>query len=125
MNQSQAIAKLRKIIGAGFAYRIDPDAPAAEQRDEIRRAWRDAKELERKATAARQARYLELLKTDAEYQRLCAEVKKAEAAASKAGAGMNRHRVMVGRDMGFAFSVFAEGDNWDEVVAKASEKKGV
>ena len=118
MNQAQAITKLRKVIGAKLAYRTDKGAPDADGRAAIRAEWIVAKQVADQAEAARKARYEELLK-DPEYQRLKAVAVAANKAAENKRAGLLRHRITVGRDQGFCFSVVAEGDNWDEVVANA------
>lgn len=124
MNQTQALSKLRKVIGPKLGYRVDPKAPDAEQREAIRAAWKAAKQDADAAVAARKARYEELLAGDALYQDLKAKAKAAEEAANKAAAGMYRHRITVGVSNAMFFSVRAEGDNWDDVVAKVTKARG-
>jgi hypothetical protein len=118
MNERQAIARLRKLIGPKLAYRVDHKAPTADEREVIRAKYDAAKQAADAAVAARKARYEQLLAGDAEYQRLKAEASAAETAATKARAGLHARRITVGRDQGWIFSVVAEGDNWSEVVDK-------
>ena len=121
MNKTQAIAKLRKIIGPRLAYRIDRDAPNAAERAASRAEWTVAKQAAEQAETLRKARYEELLK-DPEYQRLKAAATDAHKAAENKRVGLMRHRITVGRDEGFCFSVVAQGDDWDEVVSKSLER---
>lgn len=65
MNQTQALARLRKIMGPKVAYRVDPKAPDAEQRAVMRSAWQAARDVAEAAVAARKARYEELLAGEA------------------------------------------------------------
>lgn len=122
MNQTQAIAKLRKLLGSKLGYRIDKDAPDAEQREKIREAWQAAKQIADAAEAARDARYKELLQ-DARYQELKAAAIDTKKAAEMARSGMYRKRITVGRVTGPFFSIDADGDNWDEVVETVANKK--
>lgn len=120
MNQKQALEKLRKVIGPKLGYRINKNAPDAEKREEIRAAWTEAKRVADAAVAARKARY-EALLADALYQELKAKAAAAEKVAEVAKVGLYAKRITVGRIGGMFFSVVAEGDNWAEVVAKATE----
>ena len=123
MNKTQAISRLSKMLGKQFAYRVDPKAPDEEMRQQIREAYKVAKAQADLAVATRKARYEELLKGDVLYQELKARASEAEKMAERAGAGLHRYRVTVGLDHGWAFSVKAEGDNWEEVVEKFCSKE--
>lgn len=125
MNQKQAIAKLSKLIGPTFGYRVDPKAPDAEQREALHAAWAEAKARRDAAAEVRDARRAEVLRADAEYQRLKGEAAAAEAALERAGAGRWHYRVSVGRCSKLFFSVVAEGDNWQEVVDKATNNAAI
>lgn len=122
MNQTQAIAKLRKTLGEKFAYRVDKSAPNAEQRDAIRVRYEAAKRIAEEADAKRKARYLELLQ-DPVYVQLKKAAEDTKAAAEKASVGLHQRRITVGIDLGLFFSVKAEGDNWAEVVATVGASK--
>ena len=117
MNQAQAIAKLKKLIGPKFGYRVDPKAPDAEERERIRGLIALAADEVRIAEAARTAKREALLAGDPEYQRL----KAAHEAAKQRREGLpsvHHKRVTVGRVGSVFFSVVADGDNWSEVVEK-------
>lgn len=121
MNQSQAITKLRAVLGKNFAYRVDNKAPSAEQREQARDVWKRAKAASEAAAAARDARRAELL-ADPVYQGLMVDAKAAAEFADKARGHANRNRITVGRDGGWCFSVEAEGDTWADVVDKVCNK---
>lgn len=95
MNQAQALTKLRRLYGPALAYRLDPRAPDAAQRDEMRAKWPAAKKAADAAEAARKAR-LEQLLTDPQYQALKANAQETAAAADEARAGMLHYRITVG-----------------------------
>lgn len=119
MNQSQAIAKLRKILGPKFGFRVDKTALDADGRA---KASAEVKRLnEKKATVseAMEARRAELLR-DPVYQALRAEHAELDALRSKALHAAHSKRITVGTIGEMFFSVRADGDNWDEVVAKAT-----
>ena len=125
MNRAQAITRLGKIIGKNFAYRVDNKAPVCEQRQTMLEAWKAATAELQQAIEARAARKRELLRSDAEYQRLKAEHKLALEKRDKASHGLHNYRITVGRDGGMFFSVVATGDNWAEVVEKVCNKEHV
>ncbi len=118
MNQTQAITKLRKVIGKTFGYRVDKSAPTAEERAAMRVVFDEAKRVADEAEAARVARFNEVLRSDALYQELKAKAKAASAAKEKADSGLYRRRITVGSVGSIFFTVRAEGDNWTEVVEK-------
>lgn len=74
---------------------------------------RQRRETFKAAKGAAEARRAELL-SDPEYRRLLAEQGAAYRAREAVRGG--GYRITVGIDMGFAFEVRAEGDNWAEVV---------
>ena len=119
MNQAQALAKLRKVIGPKLGYRIDPKAPSAEQREEARTKLRDARERRDAVEAAMKARREELLR-DPTYQELRKQYQSLDEECSLHSSRSYKKRITVGVAGGMFFSVRAEGDNWDEVVAKAT-----
>lgn len=124
MDQKAAVAKLRKLLGSGFAYRTNPKALTGELREQAvansRAALQAAKEAEVAAAEKREA----ILAADTEYQRMLAEAKALRRAAVDASSVASQRRVTVGLDRGWCFSVQAEGDNWQEVVdAVATEKR--
>jgi len=123
MNQTQALAKLRKVLGADMAYRTNPKALNAEQRDAARVVWQEARAIAEAAEAARVARLNALLAGDAEYQALKAQAAATKKTADNARAGLYSYRITVGVRNAMFFSIRAEGDNWDEVVTKITKGK--
>lgn len=122
MNQSQAIARLKRTIGPAFAYRVDDTAPDANAREQRRERFIAARAAANAALEALQIRRAAVLAADAEYQRL----KAASMAANKARDDLpsfHRKRITVGRASHGLFSVEADGDNWDEVVRRVCEKE--
>lgn len=120
MNQTQALAKLKKIIGPKLGYRIDKGAPDADERERRRAEFLRTCDLMLAADQARAARLAEVLAADAEYQRL----KAAHAAAKReheAVPSYHRKRIMVGRVGPLFFTTLADGDCWAEVVDRATE----
>ena len=121
MNQTQAIAKLKKLIGPTFSFRVDNKAPDAEERE---RRHAEAVRLRAQveaADAARLARMNAVLAADAEYQRLKAEHQAAKKA-HEAAPSWHSKRITVGRAGSMFFSVVADGDNWAEVVEQAAKQ---
>lgn len=122
MNQTQAIGKLRKVLGDRLAYRLDRKAAKAEARGEARVKAQEAAASKTAAEALRRERMDFLLGQDAEYQRLNDEVKELTKEHERLRSITLRAPITVGVDTGWSFSVRAEGDNWDEVVAKIESK---
>ena len=121
MNQTQALAKARKILGPKAMIQIRKSIPIGEERDaEIARRKVLTGEL-KVLTEARDARRSEVLKADAEYQRLKNEAARIEKERDNLHAGWHR-RVSVGVDAGIGFYVKAEGDNLDEALADLEAK---
>lgn len=121
VNQTQAIAKLKKIIGPTFGYRVDPKAPDADERERRHSAWLAAKKAVGEAEEAMTARRLALMAADAEYQRLKAESADAKKRLGEVGS-FRAKRITVGRVGSMFFSVVADGDSWAEVVEKAAKQ---
>lgn len=121
MDQTQAIAKLKNIIGPKFGYRVDKKAPCADERE---RRHAEAKRLRaemRAADEARIARMNAVLAADADYQMLKAQHQEAKRS-HEAVPSWHSKRITVGRVGSMFFSVVADGDNWEEVVEKAMKQ---
>lgn len=117
MNKTQALSKLRTIIGAKLGYRVDDTAPDEEGRERRRAAYREADIAARAAREAAEARRQSLLAGDAEYQTLRAAAIKA-AAYKEALPSSHHYRITVGRSESIFFSIKAQGDTWDDVVSQ-------
>lgn len=121
MNDKQAIAKLKKLLGPKYMARINDRALVGEAREAAQEQARGAIEARNAARAAQQARFDELMK-DPEYRRLKAVCIAAETVCERKLGEARSRRITVGLDSGFAFHVKAEGDNWDDVIS-ALEKE--
>jgi len=122
MNQTQALAKLKKLLGPKVGYRINAKAPTADERQAAREGLESLQLEAAAADRAREARLAELLANDADYQRLKAETLAAKRALVDARATVNCYRITVGVSGSMFFSVMAEGDHWDEVVGIVAAK---
>ena len=123
MTPEQGKRALRKLYGDKFGYRVDEDAPKAEEREQIRATLPELRDAKTAAAAARDARRAALLE-DPEYRRLVAEANTAEKAHRDAVSRSGWFRVRVGRCSALFFEVTGEGDNWHEAVEAARAKAG-
>jgi hypothetical protein len=123
MNITQAKAAMKKLFGAKAMWRYDESAPTADQREELEMALPRLRSVKDAAKATLERRRLELLQ-DPLYLQLKAECLTATDAYDKAESKIRHYRVTVGRDMGIAFFVEAQGDNWQDAIDKARAKVG-
>jgi len=123
MERSVAIKKLGKILGKSLGYRVDPKAPDQDGRNGAREKLRVALVHREAFKKEREARRDEILQADAEYQRLKAEHVKAAECCERLSATMRHYRVTVGTSGDMFFTVKAQGDSWEDVIAKLTEKE--
>lgn len=126
MEKSVAVRKLHKILGKGFAYRVNPKAGTREDREKAKAELKAANAARDKAREALEQRRLELITADQEYQDRLAAKQAAEAVVRRLHGIQCGYRVTVGTVdktvPGFSmFVVKAEGDNWQEVFDKVSK----
>lgn len=124
MERSVAIKKLGKILGKSFGYRVDPKAPSQEEREaariELKGANVEKEEIKSKLEARRKA----ILDADAELQSLQAAYTQARQRADKLMSRSYQYKFTVGNTVGgLFFSVKAQGDSWEEVIEKLTEKQ--
>lgn len=123
MERSVAIKKLGKLLGKKLGYRIDPKAATPEER-EAARAELDPAMKERNALRDRRdARSKAILAADPEYQSIVAAHKVAVDKVEKLSWITRRRKITVGTSEGLFFLVKAEGDSWEEVIAKIEAKR--
>lgn len=123
MNKAQAIAKLSKVLGKNFGYRLDPKAKNADERAE---AAARAKEVHARLKAvreAKEARCAAILAADAQYQQLSVDARLLSNEYDAQRYITLCAPITVGTTDGLFFSVRAEGDNWSEVVEKVCASK--
>src|SRR5262245_6736954 len=123
MERSVAIKKLGKLIGKDLGYRVDPEAPNAEERAEAQRQHGTLFAEKQAAEKAMTDRRIALLQGDAQYQELKAAFQAARLAADKMSSRAHRYKFTVGKVNSLFFSVMAQGDSWEEVIAIV-ERKG-
>ncbi len=123
MERTVAIKKLGKILGKSLGYRVDPKAPDQDDRDEAQAKLRDAvprrKALEEELAARRTA----VLEADAEYRRIGAEYRQAKKDCDELFSIAHHYRFTAGTSNGMFFHIKAQGDSWEEVLAKLTEKQ--
>lgn len=122
MQRIVAIKKLGKMLGKTFAYRIDPKAPTLEQRDEARQQLPALIAARQEAKDALDARRAELL-ADPQYCALLTALKAAREATERAHYVTRHYKITVGNSSGIFFHIRAEGDSWEEVIAKLQTNK--
>lgn len=123
MERSIAIKKLGKLLGKSLGYRVDPKAPLQEERDAARAELRSANEAKKSLDEQRIARSREILQGDAEYQRLKAAYNDATKRCDALFSIANRYKITVGTSNSLFFTVHAQGDSWEQVIGKLTEKQ--
>lgn len=126
MNNEQAKARLRALLGKHAHYELRPDAPDAETRAAFREQARQAAEHYQALEKAREDRKCELL-ADPAYRDLCEQAKQARQARDSASWRSRCCRITAGTrsevgGLGF-FSVKASGDTWTDVIEQLERKR--
>jgi hypothetical protein len=121
MNQKQAVAKLRKILGPKMGWSINSNALTAEERAEQAALSTElrAKEhaLKEQLTAMR-----EKLLSDPTYVALRTQWNETKDAADRAWGRSYRKPIDVGTQGAMFFTIKASGDNWEDVLAQLSSR---
>lgn len=121
MERTVAVKKLRRLLGKNLGYRVDPRAPSADEREAARAALPPAIAARDAIKEKRDARYRAILDADTEYQALRTEYKAASENVDKLSSITRHFKITVGTMntlvMGF-FHVRAQGDTWEQVIAK-------
>ena len=123
MERSVALKKLGNILGKKLGYRIDPRAPRKEEREAAKADLGPACELRNKLRDQRDARLAAVLAADPEYQSLKAAYSDAQKVVDRIGSITRQYKITVGTSEGLFFLVKAEGDSWEEVLAKLQTKQ--
>ncbi len=123
MERAVAIKKLGKILGKSLGYRVDPKAPDQDDRDDARAKLREATPKRDALSKAVEARRAEVLQADAEYQRLKAELAGAKKYCDELFSTTYHYRFTAGTSNGMFFQIKAQGDSWEEVIGKLTEKQ--
>ena len=122
MERAVALSKLGKILGKSLGYRVDPKAPDQEGRDEARAKLKGAQAVREALGKQKNDRMRELLQGDAEFMRLKAEYDAAGKTCTELYSMTSHYRFTVGISSSMFFHVKAQGDSWEEVIGKLTEK---
>jgi hypothetical protein len=118
MERAIAIKKLGKLLGKSLGYRVDPNAPLADEREELRATLKEASTKVDALLKQKELRIKALLDADAEFQRIKAEHATAKKARDRLASRCYHYRFTVGTNDGLFFVVKAQGDSWEEVIGK-------
>lgn len=123
MERAVALKKLGKLIGKSMGYRVDLKAPDQDDRDEAQTKLRE--EVPKREALSKQmgARRDAVLLADAEYQQLKADYAEARNRCDKLFSITHHYRFTVGTMGQLFFSVKAQGDSWEEVIAKIEKER--
>lgn len=126
MDKSVAIKRLRKILGKGFGYRVNPKALKREDREKAKVELKVTNAERESLRAAADARRAEILSGDQDYQAKLAAYHAARKRTGQLLGKIHSCPITVGTTSsagGFGFfHVKAEGDNWEEVLEKVNRK---
>jgi len=123
MERAVAIKKLGKILGKSLGYRVDPKAPDQDERDEAREKLREETAKLEVLRGEKEARLKAILQADEEYQRLKEEFAEAQKTCEGLRSITYHYRFTAGVSNGMFFSVKAQGDSWEEIIAKLTKEK--
>jgi len=123
MERAVALRRLRKVLGKGAGYRIDPKAPTPEEREAAQALNKELADRRQAAIAARDARYKFILANDAEYQTLAAAATEARKTADGNFSKQHHFKITVGTTDRLFFRVRAQGDSWEEIFDKLAKDK--
>jgi len=123
MERIVALKKIGKLIGKNMRYRINPKAPTPEERAAAKAELGPAIAERNKLREQQTARYNAVLEADEEYQKIKAALKIAADRADQISWTSRTYKITVGTIVaGLLFSVKAEGDSWEDIIAKLSRK---
>jgi hypothetical protein len=123
MERHIAIKKLTKLLGKNFGYRVDPKAPDQDDRDAARANLAIQRPLRDDLREAMRQRCNALLAADQEYQRIKAEFKVVNDTCEKLSNMFHHYRFTAGVSNSMFFMVKAQGDSWEEVIAKLEKER--
>lgn len=123
MERAVALKKLGKILGKNLGYRVDPKAPDHDDREEARAKLPAARELRKTLEEKMAARRNAILQADEEYQLLKMDHEAAKTICEKLFSICNHYRFTVGVSNSLFFTIRAQGDSWEEVIAKLTTEK--
>ena len=123
MERAVAVKKLVKLLGKKFGYRIDNKAASREEREAAQEALKPAWAKRDALREKKEARFRAILAADAEYQSLYTAHLAARDEVDRLSSITRHHKITVGTCSSMFFSVVAEGDSWEDVIAKVQQKQ--
>ena len=118
MERSVALRRLRRILGDRLGYRIDPKAPTPEERAAAKAELEASLDQFEELKKLRDARHQAILAADEGYQSLKAACEAARERRDQLSSIRARYKITVGVSGDLFFVVRAQGDSWEEVIAK-------
>lgn len=118
MERAVAVKKLSRLLGKSLGYRVDPKGKTREEREEAQAALKAASEKANDLERQRKARIDHLLENDAEFQKIKAAHEVAKKEQSRLVGICHHFKFTVGKCEAGFFFVKAQGDSWEEVIAK-------
>lgn len=118
MERSVAIKKLGKLLGKSLGYRVDTRAPTADERLDARAALGVAREELSVVSSKIAERREAILSGDHEYQALKVKGEAARKRVDKLTSITSHYKITVGITSSMFFHVRAQGDTWEQVIAK-------
>lgn len=122
MNMNQAMKRVNELLGKRAVIRIEKACCTPEEREEARQRLGGLSASFKAAEAARDARRKALLDGDAEYQRLCAELRAVQLERDATRSVVFFYPVTIGIDAGICLSVRAYGDTLADAIANLESK---
>ena len=123
MERAVAIKKLTKILGKSLGYRVDPKAPDQDDRDEAKAQLTVARPECEALKKQLEERRAAVLLADTEYQYLKKMHAEAKEHCDKLFSLTMHYRFMAGTSNGVFFTIRAQGDSWEEVIAKLTKER--
>lgn len=123
MKRSIALAKIKKLLGNSFGYRVDLKAPTEDGRAEAHAQLRIAEKLTHSLQLRLSARRSEILDRDGEYLRLSSDYEAAKYKRADLSLMSTSFRFTVYDSVGPFPMVVAQGDSWEDVIKKLSKMR--
>lgn len=122
MNRATAMKKLTKLLGKSVGYQIDPKAPSCEERDKAHAELPAARAKSVSLLKQLEARRSAILEADAEHRRLTADYKEVRERIGRLLSVTQKYKITVGVSNSLLFTIRAQGDSWEQVIEKLTEK---
>jgi hypothetical protein len=124
MRREDAIKKLTKLLGKKLGYRVDPKAPDHDERANAREQLEGFRAERDRLRTQKELRLKAILAADEEYQRLKVELDAHSKRCDELIGITLQYRFTAGYFMAAGFFVIkAQGDSWEEVIAKLQKER--